>query len=110
MSDQVKESRVHDRHELACPVVVVDADGRELFRAKTVNVSDGGVLLEPTGDVLPAGHSVHLNIRIPRETLNTFMYEDFFSQASVVRCQSGEDGPFSIAMKFNDPLKLDLDV
>ena len=101
-----RERRKHIRHDLVCPVVVVDADGKELFQSRTVNVSDGGMLLR-VGKPLGVGEGVHVSVRIPRQTANTFMYEDFFSGAEVVRRQ-GDGGAGTMAMKFPRPLELSL--
>ena len=41
------DRRAHKRFDLDCPIVVADSTGRELFRARAVNVSNGGVLIDP---------------------------------------------------------------
>ncbi len=111
MGEPGRERRSHRRYELTCPVVVVDADGQELFHTDTVDVSDGGLRLRPVEKVLPPGQTVHVNLRVPRQTPNSFMYEEFFSQASVVRCQYVAEGTkSSMALRFTRPLKLELEV
>jgi len=110
MSRFEPERRAHKRLELACPVVAIGGDGHELFRATTCNVSDGGVLLEPVETPVPAGQSVHVNLRVPRRTANTFMYEDFFCEAAVVRRKGARAGAGAgLALKFASPLRLDLE-
>lgn len=105
------ERRAYKRHELACPVVVNDAAGHELFRARTVNVSDGGALLEaPAG--LSVGEQVHANLRVPRQTPNSFMYEDFFFGARVIRLDPPPHRPDRprLALQFVQPGALELEV
>jgi len=97
------ERRKHARHALTCPVVIADADGKELFQGRTVNVSDGGMLLPAGDDPLTPGDGVYVNLRVPRRTANTFMYEEFSSPAEVVRLQ-----PAAVAVKFPRPLELGL--
>lgn len=103
------ERRDHPRCRLTCPIVITDSRGKELMQTQTLNISDGGLLLEPGGKAIGLDEAVHLNLRIPRTTDNTFMYEDFFSGALVVRHQSAGGGR-SLAMAFTQPLQLELEV
>jgi hypothetical protein len=105
------ERRAHRRFDIACPTTIIDENGRELFRAKTANLSDGGALLQPDVHAMEPGQGVHLNLRVPRQTPNTFMYEDFFSGARVIRLQPTGDGSgTATAVMFAQPLKLELEV
>ena len=108
MTHPTRDRRRHTRHELVCPVVVVDEDGHELCRTRTVNVSDGGMLLSAGDRPIDAAGGVHVNLRVPRQTVNTFMYEDFFSVAEVVRRQPNGGTAPAVAVKFPRSLKLDL--
>jgi len=90
---------------------MTDADGAELLRAKTTNLSDGGALLVPALNVLPVGREIHINLRVPRETPNTFMYEDFFSDARIVRHDPVRgDQSSAMAVRFAESLNLNLAV
>ncbi|HUU21719.1 MAG TPA: hypothetical protein VM389_04205, partial [Phycisphaerae bacterium] len=61
-------------------------------------------------DPLEPGDGVHVNLRIPRQTANTFMYEDFFSRAEVVRLEGDAGRAPAMGMKFPRPLELSLEV
>ena len=108
MSQVDIDRRVNKRFDLPCPVIVIDGEGRELLRGRTTNVSDGGALL-PAARLLPLGQDVHANLRVPRRTSNTFMYEDFFAAARVVRHQADAPGSPALAIQFTQPVRLQLD-
>lgn len=114
MAQQTRERRAHRRLVLTCPVVVSDEGGRELLRTRTLNVSDGGALLQaPADQELAPGEPVKLLLRVPRSTPNTYMLEDFSSGANVVRRQAAADaaGPGQyVAVRFAEPLGLELEV
>lgn len=108
-----KERRRHERFDLSCPLVVTDADGRELLRARTVNVSDGGALLAPVAGAPAKGAKVRVLLRVPRTTPNTFMYEEFETAAAVVRLDGpadakGDPAAPAAAVKFARPMSLEL--
>ena len=105
------EHRKYERFELPCPVVVSDEQGRELFQAEAINVSDGGMLITaPADQAIPVGETVHLALKVPRAAANTRESEDFFSNASVIRHQpSNEEGRICIALEFSKRLLLGLD-
>ena len=103
------ERRAHRRFKLHCPTIVKDKAGREIARTRTADISDGGALLQPNGHALEPGQAVRLDLRLPRQTPNTFMYEDFSSAARVVRCQAGAGGSGTgVALAFLRPQKLEL--
>ena len=104
-----QDRRVHKRHELACPIVLSDAAGRELLRARTLNVSDGGALVaaEALAD-LPPGAQAQMLLRIPRTTPNTHLFEKISAAVSVLRHQQ-RPSP-ALAVQFAQPLDLDLEV
>ena len=108
MTRPPNERRAHKRLELACPVVVTDGAGNELVRARTLNVSDGGSLLAPASKGAKPGQAVRVELRLPRSTENTFMYEQFRAGARVVRRQGAEGGQ-AVAVAFDRPLALELE-
>ncbi len=112
MTPSERNRRANKRFDLACPVVVTDSAGVEVFRTRTMNISDGGMLLTaPISQTVPLGESVSAEIRLPRSTKNTFMFEDVCSEARVVRHQPMIDHDQSAtAFQFAEPLKLGLEV
>jgi c-di-GMP-binding flagellar brake protein YcgR len=109
MSKPDSERRKHKRHKLEFPVVLQDAGGKHTLRAKAVNISDGGALVKPTAPANGLDGDVSVNLRIPRQTPNTFMFEDFFVNARVVRNHPHANGE-AIAIQFVKPLLLDLEM
>ena len=109
MTPSREERRAHVRLNLTCPIVVIDSEGRELVRTQTLNISNGGLLLAPAEKPIDRGQSVQVNLRVPRSTENTFMFEDVSTVAKVLRHQriNGGDAP---AMAFVQPVELDLEV
>ena len=114
-----KERRQWRRFAVACPAVITDARGQELLRTRTANISDGGALLAdasaaaaeiPADPAVPIGQKVHLHLRLPRQTPNTFMYEEFTTAAAVVRHHrpEGAEGP-AVAVKFEAAADLQLE-
>jgi c-di-GMP-binding flagellar brake protein YcgR len=106
----VNERRAHKRFRVTCPVVVTGGDGRELLRGRTLNLSDGGVLLAGGDAAMPVGQTVQAAFRVPRQTANTFLYEDVSSPARVVRHEGATKGSGSaVAFQFSRPLQLELE-
>ncbi len=112
MTRSPRERRASRRFDLTCPIVVTDSAGKELLRTKTLNLSDGGILLTaPTDQTIPLGRDVHVNVRLPRSTPNTFMIEKISSDADILRHEPMKDhASVATAMKFTKPLKLGLAV
>lgn len=107
-----KERRQHKRFKLTCPIVLTDGKERELLRTRTLDVSDGGLLLAaPTGSLMPVGESVQVFLQVPRETANTRMLEDVRAEAWVLRHQDlpGSDD-MGLTLIFAEPLRLELEV
>ncbi len=106
------ERRQHKRHELRCPVVVRGDDGEPLAETATVNISDGGVFVTVPIDSVPArGCPVRLDLRIPRQTTNTYMLEDVTRRATVVRHTAlKDDGHAGVAVEFerDEPLQIEV--
>ena len=105
------ERRRHTRHPLSCPARLVDETGRCLASGKTVNVSDGGLLM-PIGPDAAAqpGQQLDVKLSVPRSTPNTFLMQAFRAKAIVVRQDQSEDGAGRVAVRFEPSLDLDLEV
>lgn len=109
------ERRAHRRFQVVCPIVLCDARGREVAASRTVDVSDGGALLAvraaPRGEAQAlgvGGQVMHVTLRVPRQTPNTLMFQDFTTQARLVRAQR-LGGDMRFAIQFAAPLALELD-
>ena len=111
MPEPSEERRRHKRHDLSCPAGVSDGSGHKPASGKTLNISDGGLLVPLAAEDAPQpGAAVRVRFSVPRQTPNTFMLEDFSAAASVVRLADGGDGEqIQIALRFDKPLELGLD-
>ena len=106
-----KERRKHRRYRIPCPVALLDAAGDILANSRTLNISDGGALVTSAeASAMPPGQALHANLRVPRTTPNTFMYEDFFSAARVARHDRLAGDMIGVALQFPRPLTLELEV
>lgn len=105
------ERRACRRFDLTCPIVVTDSEGNELLKTKTLNISDSGALLAaPIDQTIPLCQYVHVDMRLPRSTENTFMFEKISSEAGVLRHQPMKDhANVATALTFTKPLKLELE-
>ena len=108
MAAAEENRRAFPRVELTCPIEVTDSEGKVLLKTRTLNISDGGALLEPHEDTIEVGAPVDVTMNVPRSTPNTFMFEKVNSTAQVVRSQQAENLE-SLALMFIEPLKLDLE-
>ena len=108
MTAAEENRRAHSRFELTCPITITDSSGNVLLKTRTLNISDGGALLEPHEDTIEIGAPVDVTMNVPRSTANTFMFEQVSSPAQVIRSQQAEDLE-SLALMFIEPLKLDLE-
>ncbi|NQU76668.1 MAG: hypothetical protein HQ546_10185 [Planctomycetes bacterium] len=116
MSTTPREKRKHRRWALACPISVLDGEGKAkvlvLFKTRAVNVSDGGVYMTvPIAELAKAvpARKVGIRLSVPRSTTNSFMLEEFQSQAIIIRSEplvKADDA--GVAMQFIEPLELDL--
>lgn len=105
------ERRQHPRHSLSCPARLVDETGRHLASGKTVNISDGGLLMPIAPEAAPQpGQQLDLKLSVPRSTPNTFLMQTFIAKAIVVRHDQSDDGTGRVAVRFEPPLDLDLEV
>lgn len=111
MSDVRPERRRHKRQRLACPIRLSTEEGRVLARTRTMDISDGGLLLPlPDGTALAVGSRVRADFSVPRSTANTYLLEDFSSDAAVVRQQAPAIAhPCHIALQFHSALNLGLE-
>ena len=112
MAEMSFEQRRHKRHELACPVSLPADDPGASPRPKTVNISNGGVLLPVSGEAAPpVGSRLRVRFAVPRATPNTFLFEDFAAEAVVVRAETdGEENPVRVALRFETPIHLGIEV
>lgn len=111
MSQTNSERRAHQRHDLACPARLVDQTGTFVATGKTRNISDGGMLLPvKSQDAASPGTRVDVKLSIPRSTPNTYLMQPFRGQALVVRKHDEPGGPTCLAVQFEPPLDLDLEV
>ena len=106
------ERRRHRRKELACPITILDADGKQIFHTRTANISDGGAYLAAPAAGLPGGplpERVCVRLAAPRETACTYMLEPFDVEARILRGNVPADAEcVGMAMEFARPIALDL--
>ncbi|MCD6304170.1 MAG: PilZ domain-containing protein [Planctomycetes bacterium] len=111
MADAIFERRRHKRHELPCPAALAVRDGERPARTRTINLSDGGMLLAvPAESAPPAGQRVKVRFSVPRSTPNTYLLEEFTSDATVVRTVPADQADRRrLALQFVQPIDLALD-
>jgi c-di-GMP-binding flagellar brake protein YcgR len=87
-------------------------DQRELLSGRSLNISDGGALLAAPARPAPrVGQTVQVSLRLPRSTPNSFLLEDVACPAKIVRQQRyGSNGQTALALQFDQPLDLGLDL
>ena len=118
------ERRKFQRFELACPVVLYRDAGKTQsawVRSRSDNISNGGcfVTVMQTADIEP-NSLIRLDLKIPRQTPNTYMLEPHQIDAYIVRVEPGRDTISSVsanekltelglALKFAEPLELSLE-
>jgi len=107
-----EERRSYKRHNLDCPVAILDRGGRAVARGRTVNLSDGGALVSiPTSYAPEVSTNVKVLFSVPRATPNTYMLEEFASPACVVRRQGlVDESAEGVAVRFTRPLNLALEI
>ncbi len=105
------EKRKFKRTVLPCPIEISDEQGNLLAKTQTVNISDGGALIQLPLEALPTFNSeVNLNFSVPRSTPNTYMLEECNCGGRVVRHQPMlEESEVCIAVEFSKPLDLVLE-
>jgi len=106
----VRERRQFDRIGKCCPVWFVDEASKEI-KARTVNLSDGGMLCVIKEDEVPwnVGDFVRLRLNVPRETPNTYFLESVETDGRVVRFDvGGEADGHVMALAFHPRLDLGL--
>lgn len=122
--DLKTEQRKFPRTELSCPVEIVShaAPNRSApAQSRTDNISNGGCYLTlSSSSSLAPGDLVNLNLKIPRQTPNTYLLEPLKIQARVVRIEPARQGSshqkaleqaheMGLALEFSDPRRLSLD-
>ena len=112
MGYQGPERRRHKRHEMACPLALLGADGAATARSKTIDLSDGGLLVSLPDDRAPeSGAGLRVKLSVPRSTPNTYMLEEFGSSATVVRREPlAGKRLIGVALQFGEPLRLGIEV
>ena len=105
------ERRRYKRLPLACPVSLNDAGGEPVGQSRGLNISDGGMLLPLPPERAPeAGSQVRATFSVPRSTPNTFLLEEFSCKAFVVRQEPENERSCQVALRFEPPLDLGLEV
>ncbi len=106
------ERRQHRRHPLPCPVSFQAPGAGAELRSKSLNISDGGLLVSVGGhQPPPPGSRMNVQFSVPRTTPNTYLLERFRAPAIVVRHEGDPgDGSARVAVRFETPLQLGLDV
>jgi c-di-GMP-binding flagellar brake protein YcgR len=105
------ERRQHQRRKLACPIWMAADDGRELTHSRTVDISDGGMLVPMDAKDAPTrGAWVHVRFSVPRATPSTYLLEDFACDARVVRRKRAGAKRQHVALRFDRPVSLALEV
>lgn len=104
------ERRQHKRIPLSCLVSL--QNGSAAMQGRTLDMSDGGLLLATvvTAAKPKIGEAMTLKLSIPRQTRNSYLLEELSCQAVVVRRAKGPDGGASLALRFERPLSLMLEV
>jgi len=111
MAHASTERRAHKRHDLACPARLVDEAGSFIASGKTLNISDGGMLLAVRPeDAAAPGARADVKLSVPRSTPNTYLMQPFNTPAIVVRFEKEPEGPSRVAVQFATPLDLDLEL
>ncbi len=111
MAKPTRERRQHKRHPLQCPARLADEVGVCLVAGKTIDISDGGMMMPVAQEApLKPGRHLSLKLSVPRSTPNTFLMESIASEGIVVRHVPAEDGTHCLAIRFAAPLTLDLEV
>lgn len=97
---------------MGCPVSVSLDDDSPYYEGKTLNISDGGMLLSVPVDSVPSiDHKVHMRVAVPRTTPNTRMLEDFQLDAVVVRHHPMTDNSMAaVAFRFAESADMNLEV
>jgi hypothetical protein len=112
MAKNTAERRGNPRLDLACPASLYNRAGELIVRTKTVNVSDGGLLVAvPVQELGRLEEHANVAFSVPRSTATTYMLEDFACPARIVRHQPMVDDDFAaVALAFEKPQDLSLAV
>ena len=103
------EHRRYPRLRVSCPITLTDEEGQKIF-TKTIDLSDGGALVEVPATGAPAeGTVLGVELQVPALVTATGQKQSLVCQARVVRRQSdGHAARLRIALEFLKPLNLGL--
>ena len=109
MNSPQNERRRHRRFDLEYDIQIIGDDGKIDITAMTNNISNGGLRIPVPKDCLPeCGAEVQVNLTVRRT--DTGQADLRTGTGEVVRhTAEGEDGLAELALKFDDPLDLQLD-
>jgi hypothetical protein len=105
------ELRNFPRIDISCPITLINSYG-QFLKAITVNVSDGGALVEMTDSPAPEiGEVVDVDMLVPLSLGQTQRYRKIRCMAKVSRHQTiGANKNVRVAIQFQHPLKLGFNV
>ena len=105
------ERRRYKRHALPCRVKFTDPRGHIQAEGKSLNISDGGLLVSlPLAEIPQRNTTTRVHVSLPRYTTNTFMLEDVERDGMVVRHAPLRDDRFAgVAVRFEEPVRLQLE-
>ena len=111
MTNKRDERRQYRRFDLSCPAAL-SGTGETFAEGKTLNVSDGGLLVPLAVQyVPPCGQEVKVSFSVPRSTPNTYMLEEVECSARVVRHQPMTDNDYAaVGLAFTKPMELGIEV
>jgi len=107
MTETPQERRHFPRHNVACPIKILDRSGGVSFETKTANLSRGGALFYVAANRAPKANST-IEIGLSAPGADGKM-DQFCCQAVVIRLQESQmPGQVGVAVAFTCPLPLKL--
>ena len=110
---RIVNHRKHERLVRAFPFWLINPSGHAVARFYTENISNAGCYgSSDHAPELPVGQNFLIEIKIPRQTENTYMLENVRIPVTIVRSErtiSYSRDALAIALKFAAPLELDID-
>ena len=110
MPEAANEHRQHPRFDLACPIYLHNEAGQLVANTRTVNVSDGGILVPiPHDSALPEGSVLLVRLNVPASATCKGDAREISCRAKILRYQDTDDSSSILsAMAFLQPIQLDL--